>query len=87
MVNRNKIEAAVLEALREVLKAAGYWKHYLNVYNDERRQLASGAARDRAKLETRAPALGGAVLETCHGWGAGNPEQAGWSQQFTLPHF
>lgn len=55
MVNRNNIEAAVLEALREVLKAPGYWKHYLNVYNDERRQLASGAARDRAKLETRAP--------------------------------
>lgn len=54
MVNRNKIEAAVLEGLREVLKDPAYWKHYLKVYNDERRQLASGAARDRAKLETRA---------------------------------
>jgi hypothetical protein len=54
MVNRNKIEAAVLAGLREVLKDPGYWKHYLKVYNDERRLLASGAARDRAKLERRA---------------------------------
>ncbi|MHC6153526.1 recombinase family protein [Bradyrhizobium elkanii] len=54
MVNRNKIEAAVLDGLREVLKDPGYWKHYLKVYNEERRLLASGAVRDRAKLETRA---------------------------------
>jgi site-specific DNA recombinase len=54
MVNRNKIEAAVLDGLREVLKDPGYWKHYLKVYNEERRLLASGAARDRAKLERRA---------------------------------
>lgn len=54
MVNRNKIEAAVLAGLREVLKDPGYWKHYLKVYNDERRLLASGAARDRANLERRA---------------------------------
>jgi site-specific DNA recombinase len=54
MVNRNKIEAAVLDGLREVLKDPGYWKQYLNVYNEERRQLVSGAAKDRAKLERRA---------------------------------
>jgi site-specific DNA recombinase len=53
MVNRNKIEAAVLDGLREVLKDPGYWKHYLKVYNEERRLLASGAARDRSKLERR----------------------------------
>jgi site-specific DNA recombinase len=57
MVNRNKIEAAVLDGLREVLKDPGYWKHYLKVYNEERRLLASGAARDRAKLESRAGAI------------------------------
>jgi hypothetical protein len=54
MVNRNKIEVAVLDGLREVLKDPGYWKHYLKVYNEERRLLASGAAKDRAKLERRA---------------------------------
>jgi len=54
MVNRNKIESAVLDGLREVLKDPGYWKHYLKVYDEERRQLASGAAKDRVKLERRA---------------------------------
>jgi site-specific DNA recombinase len=54
MVNRNKIEAAALDGLREVLKDPGYWKHYLQVYNEERRLLANGAVRDRAKLERRA---------------------------------
>jgi site-specific DNA recombinase len=54
MVNRNKIEAAVLDGLREVLKDPGYWNHYLKVYNDERTRLAQGAVRDRAKLERRA---------------------------------
>jgi site-specific DNA recombinase len=54
MVNRNKIEAAVLDGLREVLKDPEYWKHYLKVYNEERRMLASGTIRDRAKLERRA---------------------------------
>ncbi|WP_338026539.1 recombinase family protein [Bradyrhizobium acaciae] len=53
MVNRNKIEAAVLDGLREVLRDPGYWKHYLKVYNEERRLLASGAVRDRTKLESR----------------------------------
>jgi site-specific DNA recombinase len=54
MVNRNKIETAVLAGLREALKDPGYWKHYLKVYNEERRLLASGAAKDRVKLERRA---------------------------------
>jgi site-specific DNA recombinase len=53
MVNRNKIEAAVLDGLREVLQNPGYWKRYLEVYNEERRRLASGAVRDRVKLERR----------------------------------
>jgi hypothetical protein len=31
MVNRNKIEAAVLAALREVLKVPAYWKHHASL--------------------------------------------------------
>ena len=54
MVNRNKIEAAVLDGLRDVLKDPEYFKVYLKAYNDERTRLASGAVKDRAKLERRA---------------------------------
>ena len=54
MVHRRKIEAAVLDGLREVLKDAEYFKVYLKAYNDERTRLAQGAVRDRAKLERRA---------------------------------
>jgi hypothetical protein len=36
------------------LRLAEYWRHCLKVYNEERRLLASSAARDRAKLERRA---------------------------------
>jgi site-specific DNA recombinase len=53
MVHRRKIEAAVLDGLREVLKDAEYFKVYLKAYNDERSRLAQGAIRDRAKLERR----------------------------------
>jgi site-specific DNA recombinase len=53
MVNRNKIEAAVLEGLREVLKDPDYFKVYLKAYNEERTRLARGAVQDRAKLERR----------------------------------
>jgi site-specific DNA recombinase len=53
MVNRNKIEAAVLDGLRDVLKDPEYFKVYLKAYNDERSRLASGAVKDRAKLERR----------------------------------
>jgi site-specific DNA recombinase len=53
MVNRNEIEAAVLDGLREVLKEPDYFKVYLTAYNDERTRLARGAVKDRAKLERR----------------------------------
>jgi site-specific DNA recombinase len=53
MVHRRKIEAAVLDGLREVLKDAEYFKVYLKAYNDERTRLARGAVRDRANLERR----------------------------------
>jgi site-specific DNA recombinase len=53
MVNRSKIEAAVLDGLREVLKNADYFKVYLKTYNDERSRLARGAVKDRANLERR----------------------------------
>jgi site-specific DNA recombinase len=53
MVNRNKIEAAVLDGLREVLKEPDYFKVYLTAYNDERTRLARGAVKDRTKLERR----------------------------------
>ena len=53
MVNRNKIEAAVLDGLREVLKDPEYFKVYLNAYNDERTRLARSAVKDKAKLERR----------------------------------
>jgi site-specific DNA recombinase len=54
MVHRNKIEAAVLDGLREVLKDPDYFKVYLKAYNEERTRLARGAVNDRAKLERRA---------------------------------
>ena len=53
MVNRNKIEAAFLDGLREVLEDQDYFKVYLKTYNDERTRLARGAVRDRANLERR----------------------------------
>jgi site-specific DNA recombinase len=54
MVHRNKIEAAVLDGLREVLKDPDYFRVYLKAYNEERRRLARGAVNDRAKFERRA---------------------------------
>jgi site-specific DNA recombinase len=53
MVNRNKIEAAVLDGLREVLKNPGYLETYFHAYNEERTRLARDGVRDRAKLERR----------------------------------
>jgi site-specific DNA recombinase len=53
MVHRRKIEAAVLDGLREVLKDPDYFKVYLKAYNDERTRLARGAVKDRANLERR----------------------------------
>jgi site-specific DNA recombinase len=53
MVHRRKIEAAVLDGLREVLKDPGYFETYLRAYNDERTRLARGAVKDRTKLERR----------------------------------
>jgi site-specific DNA recombinase len=54
MVNRNKIEAAVLDGLREVLKQPEYLAVYVKAYNEERNRLARGAIRNRSKLESRA---------------------------------
>jgi site-specific DNA recombinase len=54
MVHRRKIETAVLDGLREVLKDPDYFKVYLKAYNEERTRLARGAVNDRAKLERRA---------------------------------
>jgi site-specific DNA recombinase len=54
MVHRRKIEAAVLDGLREVLKEPDYLAVYVKAYNDERSRLARGAVRDRSKLERRA---------------------------------
>jgi site-specific DNA recombinase len=53
MVNRNKIEAAVLDGLREVLNDRDYFRVYLKEYNDERTRLARSAVKDKAKLERR----------------------------------
>jgi site-specific DNA recombinase len=54
MVNRNKIEAAVLDGLREVLKHPEYFTVYLKTYNEARMRLARGAVKGRANLERRA---------------------------------
>jgi site-specific DNA recombinase len=53
IVNRNKIEAAVLDGLREALKDPEYFRVYLKAYNDERARLARSAVKDKAKLERR----------------------------------
>jgi hypothetical protein len=53
MVHRRKIEAAVLDGLREVLKQPDYLAIYVKAYNEERTRLARGAVRDRGKLERR----------------------------------
>jgi hypothetical protein len=55
MIHRTKIEAAVLDGLREVLNEPGYLAVYVRTYNEEQRaRLARGAVRDRSKLERRA---------------------------------
>jgi site-specific DNA recombinase len=52
-VHRRKIEAAVLNGLREVLKQPDYLAVYLKAYNEERNRLARGAIKNRSKLESR----------------------------------
>ena len=52
-MNRNKIEAAVLDGLREELRDQDYFKVYLKAYYDERTQLTRGAVKDRANLDRR----------------------------------
>ena len=54
MVNRNKIELAVLDGLRDLMNDPKYWQTYLTAFNERFRELASGAVRDKGRLERRA---------------------------------
>jgi hypothetical protein len=58
MVHRRRIEAAVLDGLRKVLKQPDYLAVYVKAYNEERGRLARGAVRDRSKLERRTGEIG-----------------------------
>ncbi len=45
MVHRRKIEAAVLDGLREVLKQPDYLAVFVKAYNEERSRLVRGAVK------------------------------------------